>query len=130
DDVDDPQYERSVEALEILRSAKDAQGNALEVVTLHQPGPLHFTAAEAEGVDAVDGSQPRNAGDRLAGSYVNSYLGNGIVVVPGFDDPPDAAALDMYRRVLPDQRVIPLPGREILLGGGNVHCVTQQVPTV
>jgi len=23
---------------------------------------------------------------------------------------------------------VPVPGREILLGGGNVHCVTQQVP--
>jgi agmatine deiminase len=59
---------------------------------------------------------------------VNSYLGNGIVVVPVFDDPHDEAALDTYRRVLPDRRVVPVPGREILLGGGNVHCVTQQLP--
>ena len=129
DDTGDPQYERSAEALDILRGAKDATGAPLEVVTVHQPGPLLITEEEAEGVDAVAGSQPRNAGDRLAGSYVNSYLGNGIVVVPVFEDPHDDAALDMYRRVLPDRRVIPVPGREILLGGGNVHCVTQQVPT-
>ena len=128
DDTDDPQFERSAEALEILRGAKDATGTPLEVVTLHQPGPLLITEEEAGGVDAVDGTQPRNAGDRLAGSYVNSYLGNGIVVVPVFDDPHDEAALGTYRRVLPDRRVVPVPGREILLGGGNVHCVTQQVP--
>ncbi len=128
DDTDDPQYERSAEALEILQGTKDATGTPLEVVKIHQPGPLFITEDEAAGVDAVDGTQPRFAGDRLAGSYVNSYLGNGIVVVPVFDDPHDEAALDTYRRVLPDRRVVPVPGREILLGGGNVHCVTQQLP--
>jgi agmatine deiminase len=129
DDTEDPQHEGSAEALDILSHAKDARGNALEIVKLHQPGPLHLTAEEAQGVDAVAGTQPRNAGDRLAGSYVNSYLGNGIAVVPVFDDPHDDAALDTYRRLLPGRRVIPVPGREILLGGGNVHCVTQQVPS-
>src|SRR4051794_13166048 len=112
DDTDDPQFERSAEALEILTHTKDAGGDALEVVKLHQPGPLRITAEEAEGVDAVDGTQPREAGARLAGSYVNSYLGNGIVVVPVFDDPHDDAALDTYRRLLPGRRVIPVPGRE------------------
>jgi agmatine deiminase len=129
DDIHDPQYERSAEALDILGHTKDAQGNGLDVVKIHQPGPLHITEEEAAGVDAVDGTQPRNVGDRLAGSYVNSYVGNGIAVVPVFDDPHDEEALDTYRRLLPGRRVIPVPGREILLGGGNVHCVTQQVPT-
>ncbi|HSN06284.1 MAG TPA: agmatine deiminase family protein, partial [Candidatus Angelobacter sp.] len=27
-----------------------------------------------------------------------------------------------------DRRILTVPGREILLGGGNVHCVTQQLP--
>ncbi len=128
DDVGDPQHERSAEALDLLRSTRDARGRPLQVVLLHQPGPLQLGAQEAAGVDAVDGSQPRRAGDRLAGSYVNSYLGNGIVVVPVFDDPHDATALQTYGRLFPDRRVLPVPGREILLGGGNVHCVTQQVP--
>jgi len=25
--------------------------------------------------------------------------------------------------------VLTVPGREILLGGGNVHCITQQLPS-
>jgi len=128
DDVADPQYERSAEALELLQAATDARGRSLQVVKLHQPGPLTLTEDEAAGVDAVPGSQPRRTGDRLAGSYVNCLLANGIVVVPVFDDPHDEAALQTYRRLLPDRRVVPVPGREILLGGGNVHCVTQQVP--
>jgi agmatine deiminase len=130
DDTSDPQHERSAEALKILESATDARGRRLQVVKLHQPGPLLIDGQEATGVDVVAGSHPRRAGDRLAGSYVNCLLANGIVVVPVFGDPHDEAALDAYRRVLPDRRVIPVPGREILLGGGNVHCVTQQVPAV
>jgi agmatine deiminase len=129
DDVDDPQHERSAEALAILESATDAAGRALRVVRITQPGPLTMTAAEAAGVDAVPGSQPRVAGERLAGSYVNSYIGIGIVVLPVFDDPHDAAAVATYEELFPGRQVLTVPGREILLGGGNVHCVTQQLPS-
>ncbi|MGZ4613552.1 MAG: agmatine deiminase family protein, partial [Kineosporiaceae bacterium] len=73
---------------------------------------------------------PRPAGERMAGSYVNAYISNGVVVVPVFDDPHDEPALATYGALLPGRRVVPVPGREILLGGGNVHCVTQQVPRV
>jgi agmatine deiminase len=128
-DRSDPQYERSAEALDLLSSARDARGRPLRVVTLHQPGPLHATAAEVGDLDVVEGTRPRPPQGRLAGSYVNSYLGNGIVVVPVFDDRHDAAALATYQELFPDRTVIPVPGREILLGGGNVHCVTQQVPS-
>jgi agmatine deiminase len=130
EDTSDPQYARSAAALEILESSKDAKGRAFEVVKLHQPGPLFATDTEAEGLDLVAGSRPRRGGDRLAGSYVNCYLGDGIVVLPVFDDPHDAAAVATYARLFPDRRVITVPGREILLGGGNVHCITQQVPAV
>lgn len=129
-DQSDPQYERSAEALEVLRSTADARGRELQVALLHQPGPLHATLAEVEDLDVIEGSRPRLAGERLAGSYVNSYLGNGLVVVPVFDDRHDAAALEAYRGLLPGRKVVPVPGREILLGGGNVHCITQQVPSV
>jgi agmatine deiminase len=130
DDGSDPQRERSLEALEVLRSVRDARGRALEVVLVHQPGPLHATAEEVADLDVVVGSRPRHAGERLAASYVNCYLGNGTAVVPVFGDPNDEAALDAYRRLLPGRSVVAVPGREILLGGGNVHCVTQQVPSL
>ena len=128
DDIDDPQYARSTEALDVLQRSTDATGRALTVVKIHQPGPLTLTETEANGVDAVAGSQPRVAGARLAGSYVNSYIGNGIVVLPVFDDPHDAAAIANYENLFPNRQVITVPGREILLGGGNVHCITQQLP--
>jgi agmatine deiminase len=128
-DRSDPQHERSAEALEILRSTRDARGRALQVALLHQPGPLLATAGEVADLDVATGSRPRLPGERLAGSYANCYLGNGIVVVPVFGDPHDDDALRTYAELLPERRVIPVPGREILLGGGNVHCVTQQVPS-
>jgi len=127
-DRSDPQYERSAEALEILRETVDARGRRLQVALLHQPGPLHATAEEVADLDLVAGSRPRLPGERLAGSYVNCLLGNGVVVVPVFDDRHDTEALAAYAALLPGRRVVPVPGREILLGGGNVHCVTQQVP--
>jgi agmatine deiminase len=129
-DTTDPQYERSAEALDVLRSGTDARGRPLEVVLLHQPGPLVIAAHEAAGIDVVPGTHRRSAGERMAGSYVNAYIGNDVVVVPVFDDPHDEAALATYAALFPGRRVVPVPGREILLGGGNVHCVTQQVPSV
>ena len=128
DDVNDPQYAISNEALQILKTARDARGRRLEVTLIHQPTPILITAEEAAGVDSVPGVMPRVAGDRLAGSYVNSYYANGLVVLPVFDDPHDEAAVKTYEQLFPDRRIVTVPGREILLGGGNVHCITQQQP--
>ena len=128
DDRSDPQYEISRDAWERLQQARDARGRPFKVHKLVQPGPLHMTRAEADGIDAAEGSQPREAGARLAGSYVNFYLGNRHVVVPLLDPKRDGAALRKLKALFPRREVVGVPGREILLGGGNVHCITQQVP--
>ncbi|MFZ0324717.1 MAG: agmatine deiminase [Actinomycetes bacterium] len=128
DDESDPGFKRSLAALQLLEESTDARGRRLEVVRVHQPDPILITQEEALGVDAVPGTQPRTAGERLAGSYVNSYLANGLVVVPVFDDPHDAAAVELYEQLFPGRRIVTVAGREILLGGGNVHCITQQQP--
>jgi agmatine deiminase len=59
---------------------------------------------------------------------VNFYLANGGVVVPLLDSRRDRGALTVLRRVFPEREVVGVPAREILLGGGNIHCITQQVP--
>jgi agmatine deiminase len=128
DDRRDPQYHISRDALERLSNARDARGRRFKVHRLHQPGPLHATAAEAAGVDIIEGSRPRRSGDRLAGSYVNFYIANRHIVMPLLDRRRDAAAATILKRAFPSRRVIGVPGREILLGGGNIHCITQQVP--
>ncbi|HEX5016732.1 MAG TPA: agmatine deiminase [Actinomycetes bacterium] len=128
DDPNDPQSEISHEALDILKTATDAQGRRLDITLVHQPDPILITEEEAAGVDQIPGVQPRTPGERLAGSYVNSYYANGIIVLPVFDDPHDDMAYKVYEQMFPDRRIVTVPGREILLGGGNVHCITQQQP--
>jgi agmatine deiminase len=122
DDRDDPQHAVSADA----RARLEAAG--LEVHLLHQPGPLSLTRDEARGIDPVPGSKPRAAGDRLAASYVNFYVANDAVVAPLLDERSDDDALATLEGLFPGRRVVGVPAREILLGGGNVHCITQQVP--
>jgi len=127
-DRSDPQYEISRDAFERLMEARDARGRRFKVHKLVQPGPLQLSAGEAAGVDAAAGTRPREAGARLAASYVNFYIGNRRVVVPLLDARRDGAALRKLKSLFPGREVVGVPGREILLGGGNVHCITQQVP--
>jgi agmatine deiminase len=128
DDTSDPQHEISLDARRRLESWTDARGRSIEVVTVPAPGPIHITAEESEGVDSVDGTLPRLPGDRLAASYANAYLCNGLVVVPLLDERFDDEALEIYAKAFPDRTVVGVAAREILLGGGNIHCITQQVP--
>lgn len=128
DDRSDPQHAISSAALERLRAMRDARGRSLKVHKLHQPAPVLISAEEAAGVEKVHGTLPRQAGDRLAASYVNCYIANGVVVMPGFDDAQDLQAQQTLARLFPTRRIVMVPGREILLGGGNIHCITQQQP--
>jgi agmatine deiminase len=128
DDPADPQFAISRDAFEKLSSATDAKGRPLDVHKIHQPGPLYMTREESLGVAPADQTIPRSDGNRLAGSYVNFYIANNGIVMPLFDDPNDAAALKKIRSLFPKRKVVGIPAREILLGGGNIHCITQQQP--
>lgn len=130
EDTKDPQYEISRDAYERLIHAKDARGRELWVYKIHQPDPILITKEEAEGVDAIEGTLPREAGARMAPSYINFYLCNGGAIVPMFGDPKDQTALEQLRSLLPGRKIKGVPAREILLGGGNIHCITQQQPAV
>ena len=48
--------------------------------------------------------------------------------MPLLDARKDRAALTKIRRLFPGRKVVGVPAREILLGGGNIHCITQQIP--
>ena len=128
DDKSDPQYERSAEAYDFLMSSTDAMGRRFAVHKIHQPDPIFISPEEAEGVDAMEGSLPRKAGDRMAASYINFCLCNRGVVLPTFNDPHDDIALTTLQILMPDHKVVGVPAREILLGGGSIHCITQQQP--
>jgi agmatine deiminase len=128
EDHNDPQYPISQDAYERLIGMTDAKGRALEVHKIHQPTPITLTAAERAGLAKTEGGYQRQVGERLAASYINFYMANGGVIVPQFDDPQDHIALEQLAALCPDRRVVGVPTREILLGGGNIHCITQQQP--
>lgn len=128
EDRDDPQFEISNEALEVLQTSRDVRGKSMKIHKLVQPGPLYMTAAEAAGIESASGSRHRHGGDRLAASYVNFYIVNRRVVMPLLDPRRDGRAKAAIARLFPDRRVVGVPAREILLGGGNIHCITQQQP--
>lgn len=95
---------------------------------IHVPNPITITQEESDGVDVVEGTFPRNEGDRLPASYINYYNCNGAIILPVFNDEHDQAAIDTLQECFPDRVIEPVYAREILLGGGNIHCITQQVP--
>jgi agmatine deiminase len=128
DDKRDPQYAVSRDALERLGEARDARGRRIEVIRLPMPGPLRYTAAETAGVQEREAVRARIAGMRLAASYVNFYIANGGIIMPLLDARTDRAAAARIKRAFPGRKVVGVPAREILLGGGNIHCITQQVP--
>jgi agmatine deiminase len=128
DNKRDAQYAISLDAWERLNDSRDAQGRRLKVHKVPMPQPLAITEREAAGVVAREGSRPRAAGERLAGSYVNFYIANGGIVMPLLDARTDKAAAAKLKRLFPDRRVVGVATREVLLGGGNIHCITQQVP--
>jgi len=128
DDKNDPQYERSLEAYEFLTSQTDAKGRSITVSKLPVPSPMHTTAEDSLGLDISDTAKNREPGDRLAGSYINCLICNKGLILPKYGDPNDDVAANIMQDLMPDHKVVQVDSREILLGGGNIHCITQQQP--
>jgi len=128
DNKRDPLYGVCRDAYERLSQSLDARGRKLKIHTVPQPGPLYLTKKEAAGIKRARGSQPRRAGDRMPASYVNFYIGNRVVVMPLLDSRYDGAVARQLQALFPKRRVIGIAARDILIGGGGIHCITQQVP--
>jgi agmatine deiminase len=94
-----------------LEKAKDAQGRELEIIEVEQP-------KRRKGPDGL----------RMGLSYINFYLPNGGVVMPAFGDPKDEIAFETLSKVFEDRKVVQVEVSDILVGGGGIHCITQQQP--
>ena len=129
DDETDPQYAMSVADLELLEQETDAKGRKFIIHKLPIPAVRQVvTEEDLPGYIYEEGEEERYAGERLAASYVNFYIANKAVLVPQFQDKNDQVALDILSKCFPDRKVVGIPARDILLGGGNIHCITQQIP--
>lgn len=131
DDENDPQHAISKACYDLLSSTTDARGRRFKIHKLHIPSPIYLTEEEREGMDKVCEFWPPEAGTRLPASYVNYYTANGGIVFPKFGDPVyDAKAEALLREVYPEREVVGVECHEMFLGGGNIHCATQQQPKV
>ena len=112
-DSEDANYAALQDNLKRLRAARDAKGREIEVVEVEQP------AAASDG-----------EGRRIARSYINFYIANGGLVMPSFEDPKDDDAFDAVAKCFPEHNVRQVPASDIVIGGGGIHCITQQEPAV
>lgn len=132
DNKEDPQYPLSRQCLDYLENVRDAKGRKMIVHKLPIPEvPVRITKEELAGYAFAKGEDEREAGERLAASYVNFYFSNGAVVMPvfgGANEESDRRAVSIMERLNPKRKVIPVYARDILVGGGNIHCITQQIP--
>jgi len=112
DDPAETNYPELQENLAMLRSAKDQAGEPLRVETLPMPRPVMFD------------------GQRLPASYANFYIANKIVLVPTFNDRADRVALNTLAELFPTREIVPIYCRDLVLGLGTIHCMTQQFPRI
>lgn len=132
DDENDPQYIMSKEDLEVLEHETDAKGRKITVHKLPIPEKHVFIGEEdLMGYEFEEGEDEREVGERLAASYVNFYFSNSAVILPAFggeNTESDREAVKIMEKLCPERKVVQIPARDILLGGGNIHCITQQIP--
>lgn len=108
-----PDAEPVKEAIRRLKTARDGQGRALEVIELPQPRRVRFDWR----------------GRMMQTSYVNFYLANGAVIMPAFDDPNDDKAEAVLADCFPGRDILQVEVLDLLQGGGGIHCITLGQPT-
>ncbi|HVU05751.1 MAG TPA: agmatine deiminase family protein [Polyangiaceae bacterium] len=100
------------ESRERLEGARDAKGRKLEILRIPMPSPVMWGE------------------ERLPASYSNYYVANGLVLVPVFDDPRDAAALGLIGELFPGRKIVGVRAVDLVLGLGTIHCSTHEEPAV
>ncbi|MEO8445329.1 MAG: agmatine deiminase family protein, partial [Gammaproteobacteria bacterium] len=109
-DPADENYAPLKENRERLAGMQLADGRPLRVVELPMPAPLY------------------RGSTRLPASYANFYVGNRVVLLPTFDCPADEEAAAILARCFQGRRIVSLDCRDVVIGLGTFHCLTQQVP--
>ncbi|OYO90801.1 hypothetical protein CG709_13240, partial [Lachnotalea glycerini] len=63
-------------------------------------------------------------------SWISVLVGNGGGYGPRGGGENDAMALKQIQEMCPKRKAVGVNTREIVYGGGNRHCITQQQPKV
>ena len=125
EDPENPFYNECQAAYKTLSEATDAKGRKLKVHKLCMP-KVPVTIRGDFKIDYVEGTLPREDGDICIASYMNFLIVNGGVIVPQYGGENDALALEQIQAMFPDRKAVGVYTREVVYGGGNIHCITQQ----
>lgn len=110
-DPADEHYESLKAMAAELREFRDNDGNPYRLVALPLPAPKRS-----------------EDGDRLPATHANFLIINGAVLVPVYDDPTDAVALERLADCFPDREIVPIDCLPLIRQFGSLHCVTMQIP--
>ncbi len=110
-DSSDPHYRVGQNNVKALKNIKDAKGRTLEIDFIYEGDYSVLEFDECR-------------------SYINSYLANGAVIVPGYNHERDLLAVETYQKIYPDREVVQIQISDIAIGGGGIHCITQQQPNI
>jgi agmatine deiminase len=129
EDENNPFYAAAQAAYAQLSAATDAKGRQLKVHKLTLPKkPVLLSGAEW--IDAAKDAPLREDGEICIGSYMNFLITNKGIITPQYDDEYDALALKQLAEIFPEHEIVGVPTKEVVFGGGNIHCITQQMPAV
>ncbi len=105
-----PKYHIYQDNLRALQLATDARGRKLDIHTV------------------IDASEAEPTGEHFIRTYVNFYIANGGVIVPGYGVPSDDTARETIQALFPDSQAVTVQAAQVAGAGGAIHCITQQQP--
>ncbi len=128
DDKNDPFYNVCQETYNSLSEMTDAKGRKLKVHKLCLPKiPVKINGDFK--IDEIEGTIPREDGEICIASYMNFLITNNAIITPQYGDENDALAIRQLEAIFPDHDVVGVDTKEVVYGGGNIHCITQQQPS-
>ena len=135
DDPEYPFYDQCHAAYETLSNAVDAKGRKIKVHKLCMPAsPLFMDQASCDTIDADENAEPRVPDEPLIASYMNYLVTNHGVIVPQYGDENDQLAVDTLQKIYDEvwgegvYKCVGVQSEQVVFGGGNIHCITQQIP--
>ena len=124
-----PFYEAAQAAYKTLSKSIDAKGRKLKVYKMCMTKEPCYLK-DAWSIDTATGAIPREEGEISIASYMNFLITNNAIILPQYGDENDALAVQQAQEMFPGYTIEPVMTTEIAYGGGNIHCITQQMPKV
>ncbi|MCL2755486.1 MAG: agmatine deiminase family protein [Firmicutes bacterium] len=121
DDKQNPQYDVVHEAFDILSKTE------YEIIKVPIPDIFKRTEDDCIGIKIVQGNKARIMGEPIQASYINFMFVNGGIILPQFNAPQDKNVLELFKQIFPSRQIVPFNAREVILGGGGLHCISRNI---